>query len=106
MVSILIRSFELKSEFSDKLPKERAANREKNQPLCMAQYYRLLGSCRRPGDPRDSQYLPEPRNDQHVIVSCRNQVHFIRALSYSKSSSMNCLFDLFGTDVLCAGESQ
>lgn len=56
------------------MPKERAANREKNQPLCMAQYYRLLGSCRRPGDPRDSQYLPEPRDDQHVIVSCRNQV--------------------------------
>lgn len=59
---------------SGELPKERAANREKNQPLCMAQYYRLLGSCRRPGNPRDSQYLPEPRNDQHVIVACRNQV--------------------------------
>ncbi|XP_031619166.1 choline O-acetyltransferase isoform X3 [Contarinia nasturtii] len=62
---------------SDQLPKERAANREKNQPLCMAQYYRLLGSCRRPGDPRDSQYLPEPRNDQHVIVSCRNQMYCV-----------------------------
>lgn len=61
---------------SGNLPKERAANREKNQPLCMAQYYRLLGSCRRPGDPRDSQYLPEPRADQHVIVTCRNQVTF------------------------------
>lgn len=56
------------------LPKERAASREKNQPLCMAQYYRLLGSCRRPGDPHDSQYLPERRTDQHVIVCCRNQV--------------------------------
>lgn len=40
----------------------------------MAQYYRLLGSCRRPGDPKDSQYLPEERTDQHVIVCCRNQV--------------------------------
>lgn len=65
---------------SGQLPKERAANREKNQPLCMAQYYRLLGSCRRPGDPQDSQYLPEPRNDQHVIVSCRNQVIFCHSI--------------------------
>lgn len=59
---------------SGKLEKERCASREKGQPLCMAQYYRLLGSCRRPGDPKDSQYLPEPRSDQHVIVCCRNQV--------------------------------
>lgn len=59
---------------SGELPKERATSREKGQPLCMAQYYRLLGSCRRPGDPQDSQYLPEPKTDQHVIVCCRNQV--------------------------------
>lgn len=63
---------------SGQLSMERAASREKNQPLCMAQYYRLLGSCRRPGDPRDSQYLPEKdRNDQHVIVICRNQMYCI-----------------------------
>lgn len=43
----------------------------------MAQYGRLLGSCRRPGDPRDSQYLPKPRNDQHVIVCCRNQMYCV-----------------------------
>lgn len=60
--------------FSDEMQQDRAASREKNQPLCMAQYHRLLGSCRRPGDPRDSQYLPEPRNHQHVIIICRNQV--------------------------------
>lgn len=59
---------------SKQLPMERCASREKGQPLCMAQYYRLLGSCRRPGDPQDSQYLPEERSDQHVIVCCRNQV--------------------------------
>lgn len=56
---------------------ERAASREKGQPFCMAQYYRLLGSCRRPGDPRDSQYLPEKRIDDHVIVTCRNQMYCI-----------------------------
>lgn len=81
---------------SGQLPKERAANREKNQPLCMAQYYRLLGSCRRPGNPRDSQYLPEPRNDQHVIVSCRNQVYtltqYVTAKSFSFRLHLICNF--------------
>lgn len=66
--------FYLNDDNSGQLVQERAASREKNQPLCMAQYHRLLGSCRRPGDPRDSQYLPEPKTDQHVIVTCRNQV--------------------------------
>ncbi|XP_065077802.1 choline O-acetyltransferase isoform X3 [Ochlerotatus camptorhynchus] len=57
------------------LVQERATSREKGQPLCMAQYYRLLGSCRRPGEKQDSQYLPEQRTDQHVIVCCRNQMY-------------------------------
>uniref|UniRef100_A0A182F6G1 Choline O-acetyltransferase n=1 Tax=Anopheles albimanus TaxID=7167 RepID=A0A182F6G1_ANOAL len=59
------------------LKQERATSREKGQPLCMAQYYRLLGSCRRPGNPRDSQYLP-PRGEQsdaHVIVCCRKHMY-------------------------------
>lgn len=60
-----------------KLVMERAASREKGQPLCMAQYYRLLGSCRRPGDPQDSQYLPVEKSDQHVIVTCRNQMYCV-----------------------------
>ncbi|XP_034127226.1 choline O-acetyltransferase [Drosophila guanche] len=66
---------------SGELPLERAASREKNQPLCMAQYYRLLGSCRRPGVERDSQYLPsrERTNDEdrHVVVICRNQMYCV-----------------------------
>jgi choline O-acetyltransferase len=63
---------------SGELPLERAASREKNQPLCMAQYYRLLGSCRRPGIERDSQFLPEVRvvaPSHHIIVCCRNQMY-------------------------------
>uniref|UniRef100_A0A182JKJ5 Choline O-acetyltransferase n=1 Tax=Anopheles atroparvus TaxID=41427 RepID=A0A182JKJ5_ANOAO len=59
------------------LKQERATSREKGQPLCMAQYYRLLGSCRRPGDPRDSQYLPPTgeQADAHVIVCCRKHMY-------------------------------
>ncbi|KAL9891816.1 choline acetyltransferase isoform 2-T2 [Glossina fuscipes fuscipes] len=63
---------------SGKLPQERATSREKNQPLCMAQYYRLLGSCRRPGVERDSQYLPQHvSEEQYVIVFCRNQMYCV-----------------------------
>jgi len=65
---------------SGNLPQERAASREKNQPLCMAQYYRLLGSCRRPGIERDSQFLPDLHNkdeSQHIIVCCRNQMYCV-----------------------------
>jgi choline O-acetyltransferase len=65
---------------SGSLPQERAASREKNQPLCMAQYYRLLGSCRRPGIERDSQFLPDVHNKDesyHIIVFCRNQMYCV-----------------------------
>lgn len=46
----------------------------------MAQYYRLLGGCRRAGIERDSQYLPDLRNiapSQHIIVCCRNQMYCV-----------------------------
>lgn len=63
--------------FSGTIPVDRCTSREKNQPLCMAQYYRLLGGCRRPGIERDSQFLPESSPDQHVIVVCRNQMYCV-----------------------------
>lgn len=47
----------------------------------MAQYYRLLGSCRRPGIERDSQFLPDlhtnKEESQHIIVFCRNQMYCV-----------------------------
>lgn len=46
----------------------------------MAQYYRLLGSCRRAGIERDSQFLPDLRRvaaTQHIIVCCRNQMYCV-----------------------------
>lgn len=65
---------------SGNLPLERCASRDKNQPLCMAQYYRLLGSCRRAGIERDSQFLPDLKNpapSHHIIVCCRNQMYCV-----------------------------
>ncbi|XP_063703911.1 choline O-acetyltransferase-like isoform X1 [Culicoides brevitarsis] len=64
---------------SGKLPIERCASREKGQPMCMAQFYRLLGSCRQPGIPRDTQHLPNSQfntsDDEHIIVMYRNQMY-------------------------------
>ncbi|XP_076259622.1 choline acetyltransferase isoform X1 [Rhynchophorus ferrugineus] len=63
------------------LPIERATSREPGQPLCMAQYYRILGCCRIPGRVRDSQWIAQlPKGEQtseHIIVICRNQQYCV-----------------------------
>nr|CAH7750018.1 unnamed protein product [Callosobruchus chinensis] len=66
------------------LPVERAASREPGQPLCMAQYYRLLGASRLPGRRRDSQYVTptpkkgdKPPDSEHIIVICRSQLYCV-----------------------------
>ncbi|KAM3956159.1 choline acetyltransferase [Aphomia sociella] len=60
------------------LPLERATSREKGQPLCMEQFYRLLGVCRIPEVGRDRLELPPKGSDAEteelVVVACRN--HF------------------------------
>nr|CAD7586456.1 unnamed protein product [Timema genevievae] len=69
------------------LPVERATSREKGQPLCMSQYYRLLTSYRCPSVTRDVivSTTPEgekeggrttpPPTGEHIIVSCRHQLY-------------------------------
>jgi choline O-acetyltransferase len=63
------------------IPVERATSREKGQPLCMSQYYRLLTSYRQPGKTRDCIYskikYEEGETNQrteNIIVACRNHV--------------------------------
>ncbi|XP_059054607.1 choline O-acetyltransferase [Achroia grisella] len=60
------------------LPLERATSREKGQPLCMEQFYRLLGICRIPEVGRDRLELPpkgtDTETEELVVVICRN--HF------------------------------
>ncbi|BES87905.1 Choline/Carnitine o-acyltransferase [Nesidiocoris tenuis] len=71
------------SQYKDKLdrreiPQERATSREKGQPLCMAQYYRLMTSYRVPGAEIDTIISTEPEGpstDRHVIVACRNKFY-------------------------------
>lgn len=48
-------------------------------PMCMTQYYRILGTCRIPGKKSDTQFLPKigEVKDEHVIVICRNQMYCV-----------------------------
>lgn len=68
--------------YRGELPQERATSREKGQPLCMEQFYRLLGVCRIPEVGKDRLELPvRPNNpaecEELVIVACRNYVSFL-----------------------------
>ncbi|CAF1101844.1 unnamed protein product [Didymodactylos carnosus] len=57
------------------LPIDRATSREKGQPLCMEQYYRLFSSYRIPGADKDRLLLTKTKvmhEPEHVIVAYRN----------------------------------
>ncbi|KAF5300477.1 hypothetical protein FQA39_LY02276 [Lamprigera yunnana] len=81
------------------LPIERATSREPGQPLCMSQYYRLLGVCRIPGRTIDTQYIP-PRPKlgehpaEHVIIICRSQFYCVPVQANDR--------DRLNEDELCA----
>lgn len=62
---------------SQLLPQDRAASREKGQPLCMAQYQRLFASYRMPGLEQDQlKSFPPPDENEHIIVAYRGQVSY------------------------------
>ncbi|KAL1139526.1 hypothetical protein AAG570_006509 [Ranatra chinensis] len=68
------------------LPVEKATSREKGQPLCMAQNYRLFTSYREPGLKTDRLVNTEangPRTQQQIILACRNKFYAL-ALRGSK----------------------
>ncbi|CAH0384960.1 unnamed protein product [Bemisia tabaci] len=75
------------------LPIERATSREKGQPLCMAQYYRLLTSYRRPGLQCDrlisTENSPLYKDDPHVIVICKNQMYRVRLKKLTDGEFLN-----------------
>ncbi|RVE48714.1 hypothetical protein evm_006680 [Chilo suppressalis] len=86
------------------LPLERATSREKGQPLCMEQFYRLLGVCRVPEVGKDRLELPEPRqdgeNEELVVVACRNYcvwlaLHYINFDDLRGASGLNSGFQDF-----------
>ena len=58
------------------MPIDRARHREKGQPLCMEQYYRLFSSYRQPGTDMDRLITVETveKESDHIIVMCRSNV--------------------------------
>lgn len=60
------------------MPIDRATSREKGQPFCMEQYYRLFSSYRMPGVSMDRLIqIPSSQalyhQGEHIIVAYRNQ---------------------------------
>ena len=60
------------------MPVDRCNTREKGQPLCMEQYYRLFNSYRRPGVEKDNLIALPPKPcgqglSEHIIVLCKGQ---------------------------------
>jgi len=76
---------------------DRATSREKGQPMCMEQYYRLFTSYRYPGVERDSLVTSYTSGDdpEHVIVACKNQV-LIRSqsVSYQQSTRVSNVYSM------------
>lgn len=53
-------------------PVERATSREKGQPLCMKQFYRLMTTVRNPGNPKDQQVTADVSTD-YIVVARHSQ---------------------------------
>ncbi|PSN50570.1 Choline O-acetyltransferase [Blattella germanica] len=84
---------------------ERATSREKGQPLCMTQYYRLLTSYRAPGIPRDCIYSTLEQEEgetnpvsENVVVTCRN--HFLTILTEAPNAQNRRNLDLIENAML------
>ena len=83
------------------LPQDRAASREPGQPLCMAQFYRLLTTYRRPGLGRDthqSTLAVEPREEEQVVVGRRGHWYSVPVKVGGKWLSVEDVFSSL-TDV-------
>jgi len=59
------------------IPQDKAASKEPGQPLCMAQYFRLLTSYRQPGQTQDSIISSgdTAKQNEHVVVLRRGSLY-------------------------------
>ncbi|KAJ8360272.1 hypothetical protein SKAU_G00167970 [Synaphobranchus kaupii] len=66
------------------LPVESAQGPMAETPMCMAQYHRLLTSCRLPGRRKDTLVSWQSRaapKQEHVIVACKNQFFVLNVVT-------------------------
>ncbi|KAK3601826.1 hypothetical protein CHS0354_041743 [Potamilus streckersoni] len=91
------------------LPIDRCRHKEKGQPLCMEQYYRLFSSYRVPGVKKDSlitnstKLMPEP---EHIIVVCMNQFFVLDVVINFTRMSEDDLFTQLDRITKMANESE
>ncbi|BFZ18019.1 hypothetical protein BsWGS_21058 [Bradybaena similaris] len=58
------------------LPVERCKHKEKGQPLCMEQHYRLFSSYREPGRAADIQRTDQGTlGSDYIVIACNNQFY-------------------------------
>lgn len=66
------------------LPVDRCTHRERGQPMCMEQYYRLFTSYRIPGTTFDSlQTIAPSREPDYIIIIHRGQVFIFPLFLFS-----------------------
>jgi len=78
------------------VPQDKAASREPGQPLCMAQYFRLLTSYRRPGIETDLIMSSGEieKTDEHMVVMRRGNIF---AIPLKKSGVWRKLEDVYAS---------
>ncbi|XP_023326826.1 LOW QUALITY PROTEIN: choline O-acetyltransferase-like [Eurytemora carolleeae] len=76
------------------IPQDKAATREKGQPLCMAQYFRLMTTYRRPGLSQDSQISSgvEEKEEEHILVGRRGTWYHIPVKHNGKWKSLEDIY--------------
>lgn len=76
------------------LPQDRAATRETGQPLCMAQYFRLLTTYRQPGRVQDKQVSTglDPKEAEHIMVGRKGYWYSIPVKTGGKWRSLEDIF--------------
>ncbi|ELU18773.1 hypothetical protein CAPTEDRAFT_218503 [Capitella teleta] len=74
---------------SKSLPVDRCRHREKGQPLCMEQYYRLFSSYRAPGVDKDCLHTRTDEKSNHCIVAINNQFFVLNVLAHNQQRLSN-----------------
>ncbi|GAB6018838.1 hypothetical protein CHUAL_000499 [Chamberlinius hualienensis] len=76
----------------------------KDQPLCMAQYYRLLTSCRIPLPEKDEQLSTIGRRDEHITVAYKKRFYIIPVIINEERVAENAIKDALKRVVQFGGQ--
>jgi len=76
------------------LVQDKAASREPGQPLCMAQYYRILTTYRQPGKEQDRQVSrgADAKDEEHIVVGRKGYWYSIPVKTAGKWAAVEDIF--------------